>query len=178
MHAFYRFFDRFQRITGESYFTVPVFDKSSPPLAVGVPQELVELRAQRDRFLEAMEDDFNTGGGIGILYDMLRLLNGIGDRAELASSAAPDRALLHALREGVAILRELSSILGVFSATVADSSKRQDDLTSRLIELLIDLRKQARVQKNFSLADDVRNRLKEIGVALEDRPGGTTWRIE
>jgi cysteinyl-tRNA synthetase len=179
MHAFYRFFERYQRITGESYFDVSPFNKSAPNQSDGPRGELlVELRAQRDRFLEAMDDDFNTGGAIGVLFDFLRLLNGFADRTELDQRSKGDdswRALLH---EGAAIMRELTSILGVFSASPVDTSKPQSDLSGKLVELFIDLRKQARAQKNFSLADDIRKRLSDLGVTLEDRPDGTTWRIQ
>jgi cysteinyl-tRNA synthetase len=179
MHAFYRFFERYQRITGESYFDVPAFDKAISKQSAAPSHELlVELRAQRDRFLEAMDDDFNTGGAIGVLYDILRLLNGFADRTELDQASKGDASLRAVLREGVAIMRELSRILGVFAASIVDSSKPQNDLTGKLVELFIDLRKQARSQKNFSLADDIRKRLSELGVTLEDRPDGTSWRVQ
>jgi cysteinyl-tRNA synthetase len=179
MHAFYRFFERYQRITGESYFNVPPFNPLTQSGAQSEPPELLgELNAQRVRFLEAMDDDFNTGGAIGVLYDILRLLNGVTDRAERDESSKNDELLLQLLRGGVAIVRELTSILGIFSAPVADAGKPPNDLTAKLIELFIDLRKQARTQKNFSLADDIRKRLGELGVTLEDRSDATSWRIQ
>lgn len=174
MHAFYRFFERYERITGESYFGIPAFDKSTPPPrseAVG------EIMGQRDRFLEAMDDDFNTGGAIGVLYDLLRLLNGFADRMELESKDPAAESLRLPLRVGVAVMRELSGILGVFAAPTG-RTKPKDDLTGKLVELFIDMRKQARAQRNFSLADEIRKRLGDLGVTLEDRPDGTTWRVD
>jgi cysteinyl-tRNA synthetase len=54
----------------------------------------------------------------------------------------------------------------------------EDSLTPNLLGLLIDLRTRLRKEKNFALADEIRNRLTELGVTLEDRPDGTRWRIE
>ncbi len=51
-------------------------------------------------------------------------------------------------------------------------------LTEKLLKLLIELRAEARKAKNFALADRIRNSLVEIGVVLEDRPGGTEWTIQ
>ncbi|MGZ3472511.1 MAG: CysS/YqeB C-terminal domain-containing protein, partial [Isosphaeraceae bacterium] len=53
-----------------------------------------------------------------------------------------------------------------------------DGLTAPLLELLLELRARLRKDKNFALADEVRNRLAALGVVLEDRPDGTRWRIE
>jgi cysteinyl-tRNA synthetase len=179
MHAFYRFFERYERMRAESYWDVAPFDSTRGDTpGDGHPELLGEVSAQRTRFLEAMDDDFNTGGAIGVLYDLLRSLNGIADRMEFETKEATDRPLQAALQHGVSILRELSGILGVFRAPTADRSKRSDGLTDKLMQLFIELRKQARTQKNFALADDIRKRLSDLGVTLEDRPEGTTWRID
>jgi cysteinyl-tRNA synthetase len=177
MHGFYRFFERYERITAHSYFNVPPLGTNDPAPADGPRHEVLsEIKAQRVRFLEAMDDDFNTGGAIGVLYDLLRLLNGLADRMELDAKGKSDQVLQAALHYGVAVLRELTGILGVFPSP--NGTRARDDLSAKLVELLIDLRKQARAQKNFNLADDIRKRLGELGVTLEDRPDGTTWRLE
>ena len=77
------------------------------------------------------------------------------------------------------VLKELSQILGLFRRPPAQPQARADDaLTAPLLELLIDLRARLRKEKNFALADEIRNRLTELGVTLEDRADGTRWRIE
>jgi cysteinyl-tRNA synthetase len=53
----------------------------------------------------------------------------------------------------------------------------QESLVNGLMQLLIDLRAQARKSKNFPLSDQIRERLTQLGVTLEDRPGGTNWRL-
>jgi cysteinyl-tRNA synthetase len=179
LHAFYRFFERYQRITGESFYSVPATDRKGE-FSVGGPQSafLEELKALRDRYLADMDDDFNTGGAVGVLYDLLRSLNAFVDKRELEGAGKSDAELLAALRRGASLLRELASILGVFRAPAGAPLTVKNDLTGKLVELLVDLRKQARAKKDFSLGDEIRKRLAAIGVALEDRPDGTTWRIQ
>ncbi len=76
------------------------------------------------------------------------------------------------------VLKELSQILGFSSGRRRLTKPPEDALTGPLIELLIDLRARLRKEKNFGLADEIRNRLTELGVTLEDRPDGTRWRVE
>ena len=73
------------------------------------------------------------------------------------------------------IFRELTATLGLFRKPVAAKSSPDDGLTSSLMELLIQLRAEARKSKNFALADQIRKSLTEIGVVLEDRADGTGW---
>ena len=58
----------------------------------------------------------------------------------------------------------------------AAKEDENDGLTEALMQLLIDLRKQARQEKNYAMADQIRNQLNEIGVILEDTKQGTTWK--
>jgi cysteinyl-tRNA synthetase len=76
------------------------------------------------------------------------------------------------------VLKELSRILGLFERPAARGQDAADTLTAPLMSLLIDLRARLRKEKNFSLADEIRNRLTALGVTLEDRPDSTRWRIE
>ncbi len=73
------------------------------------------------------------------------------------------------------MLRELTGTLGLFRKPPAEKAPGGDDLAGKLMTLLIDLRADARKRKDFATADRIRNTLAEIGVALEDRPGGTDW---
>jgi cysteinyl-tRNA synthetase len=76
------------------------------------------------------------------------------------------------------VLKELSGILGLFSGQKATAAAADHSLSDGLMSLLIDLRARLRKEKNFGLADEVRKRLSELGVTLEDRPEGTRWRVE
>ncbi len=78
---------------------------------------------------------------------------------------------------GVRVLKELSQILGLFHEPAAAAKGGDDKLVGGLMKLLLDLRAEARKAKNFAMADQIRKRLTELGVTLEDRPGGTGWRL-
>ena len=168
LDGFYRFFERFERITKKSFFTLPA--------SVGGEGEFADLRK---RFLDHMDDDFNTGGAVGVLYELLSALNRFADacQLELGKGSADD---VKTFEQGVAYLKELSRILGIFEKPLekpkADDASHQ--LVGGLMQLLIDLRAEARKAKNFALGDQIRKRLTELGVTLEDRPAGTIWRKE
>jgi len=130
----------------------------------------------RDAFLECMDDDFNTGGAIGVLYELLGTLNRFADRRGLEGPEADEAAVADFVR-GAVVLKELSQILGVFQEPPAAPAAADDRLVAGLMRLLLDLRAEARKGKNFALADQIRKRLAELGVTLEDRPGGTGWRL-
>jgi cysteinyl-tRNA synthetase len=173
---FHRFFERFQRITGGSFYELQAPTKRGPFEVKGPQSEfLAEVARHRDAFLECMDDDFNTGGAIGILYELLTTLNRYADTKQL-EGGKPDAAALAAFRQGVGVIRELGQILGIFRAPPARAAGN-DQLVGGLMQLLIDLRAEARKAKNFALGDQIRQRLAQLGVTLEDRQGGTGWRL-
>ena len=180
LENFYRLLKRYQRVTGEDFYAIPApasraagdFDPGADPLLVDVAQ-------RRNRFLDAMDDDFNTGGAIGDLFELLRRLNKFIDDEKLESpeNRTPDR--LSSLNRGMAVLRDLSSVLGLFRQKVEEKAAGgQDALLGQLMALLIDLRAEARKKKDFATADRIRNSLTAMGVTLEDRPGGTEWSVQ
>ena len=106
--------------------------------------------------------------------------------AELATTAAQPRS---ATRSAAAIdscevaavetLRELSALLGLFMKPAAtQAAGGNEELTDGLAQLLIKIRQDARANKDFSTADGVRDGLTALGVVLEDRKEGTTWKVE
>lgn len=179
LETFYRFFKRFELITGTSFYTL-----SAPKTraegdarwgAVSAEQAvLTEVLGCRSRFLEAMDDDFNTGGGIGILFDLLRILNRSIEEKKLEAPGASDSDKTE-LAEAAAVLKELAQILGIFKEAPAGSETADDGLTDTLMDILIQLRLAAKKRKDFETADKIRDDLKAAGILLEDRPGGTTW---
>jgi cysteinyl-tRNA synthetase len=174
LEGFYRFFERFGRITGETFHALQAPATRAPFEAVG--EFLTEVGRLRDEFLEQMDDDFNTGGAIGTLYKLLPLLNRFADARRLEDGAGKPEDLRD-IRRGAVVLKELSQILGLFAAPpAAGKDGGQDELFGGLMRLLIDLRAEARKAKNFAVADQIRDRLGELGVTLEDRKGGTLWR--
>ncbi len=170
LQTFYRAFERFEEQTGKSFYTLEASTRRDASAGdSSLPDEIVEHRQQ---FLEAMDDDFNTGGALGELFEIAHAVNRIAATAEAATSAAP------AYLAAVTVLRELSQILGLFRQPPARPEVNGDSLTEPLLELLLELRTRLRKEKNFALADEIRKRLTALGVVLEDRPDGTRWRVE
>jgi cysteinyl-tRNA synthetase len=116
----------------------------------------------RARFIESMDDDFNTPGAIAALFDLAREVNRHLESGDGNDAAAARR-----------VLRELADVLGLRLRPRID--QRQVD-AAPFVELLLHLRQELRAAKNFQLADSVRDDLSRLGVTVEDRPGASTWR--
>jgi cysteinyl-tRNA synthetase len=130
---------------------------------------LPTLEKARQQFIEAMDDDFNTPGGLAALYDLTREVNTL-----LNSDQPVGKTVLEAI---ATTYRELGGdVLGVIreDADTSANAEREEGL----IRLLVDLRARARETRNFAEADQIRNRLTELGVTLEDRADGTVWRVD
>ncbi len=126
------------------------------------------LAAAREQFIERMNDDFNAPGALAVLQDLTRQVN------TLINEGGPQtRGTLTAIDT---LFRELGGeVLGIVPEREdggADAG-REDGL----VRLLIDLRAQARADKEWATADVIRNRLKELGIVLEDRADGTIWKL-
>jgi cysteinyl-tRNA synthetase len=176
LDSFYRFFERYTRITGQDFYQLAAPERYAA-FDVGVSPSafLAEVAQLREQFLEAMADDFNSGGAVGALYELLTALNRFADLRQLEGGPAPDA--LAEFQRGVGVLRELSQILGLFREPQQAATAGDDKLVGGLMQLLLDLRQEARKSKNFAMADQIRKRLGDLGVTLEDRPGGTGWRV-
>jgi cysteinyl-tRNA synthetase len=125
-----------------------------------------------------MDDDFNTGGATADLFEMARALNRFIDGQSLEENKSP--AGIEALQQGMQILREMAALLGIFLKPVPKSSTDDSSgkLVGELMELIIKLRADARVRKDFATSDAVRDGLQAIGVAIQDGKSGTTWQVK
>ncbi len=188
LDSFYRFFERYQRITGASFYVLAAPATFAPFPSTGAL--LKEVSRLRDQFLANMDDDFNTGGAVGVLFELLACLNRFADvqKLEEANANADSKA---ELRKAVVVLRELSAILGLFWEVQAQGLLGGgNELVAGMVQLLIDIRNTLRTEAKkiaakddparkamFDQTDVIRKRLAELGVTLEDRAGGTGWRI-
>jgi cysteinyl-tRNA synthetase len=184
--TFLRFAERVGRVTGTAFADVaPLADTGA---------ETWPTMSQDDarfyqRFREHMNDDFNTGGAVGVLFEWVGKLNLLADEGKLEDAAAADPHRKAEFHDSVVLLKQLAQILGLTFAPPPAALGGDDRLTAGLMQLLIDLRGNLRAEaKNaakdnplkqalFAQTDLIRSRLAELGVTLEDRPGGTTWRV-
>lgn len=121
---------------------------------------LNELHAYKEKFINAMDDDLNTADAVSVLFELVRYANGLLKDDTFTPKEAS---------ELYGLLKELGDVLGLLH-----NEKDQDiDLE---IEELIEKRQQARKAKNWVEADAIRNKLKEMGIVLEDTPQGVNWK--
>ena len=179
MEAFYRFFKRYQQLAGQSFYDLPAAARrNDEAFQPGDWPLLADVGARRASFLAAMDDDFNTGGAIGDLFELLRRLNRYVEEEKLEENPQQKAAQIAALKQGALVLRELAGTVGLFCKplpTETAAAAGDDELVGKLVGLSIEARADARKAKNFAAADKIRNSLAEAGVILEDRPGGTQW---
>lgn len=138
------------------------------------------LAAMRERFMEAMDDDFNTARAIGYIFEAVRSINGYIADAKLPSSAEK----FFVLQQFQAAMTEVGDILGLYREDPdayfqrdrnREAAKRGLDV--REIDGLIEERKQARAAKDWKKADEIRQLLAAKTITLKDSPSGTTWTI-
>ena len=123
---------------------------------------LAEFNGFRARFCDAMDDDLNTADAIGIIFDLTRFIN------KNVLTSAPAKA---AVREAIKIFDELTGVLGI----VYEEKSGSEDGNDSEIDALIEERTAARKEKNWAKADEIRNKLTEMGIVLEDTPQGVKW---
>jgi cysteinyl-tRNA synthetase len=172
LEAFDRLFARYERVTGKNFYALPCRDRRSGDAAVAAAG--ADVTALRQKFLAAMDDDFNTAIAIATLFDFVRVANKFIDQQGLeAKKPAAELATLDAM---LLVLRELTGVLGLFLEPQQQAAGGADEgLVAKLMELVIEIRANARKAKDFATADLVRNKLTEAGIVLEDRPDGTGW---
>ncbi|MBR6258637.1 MAG: class I tRNA ligase family protein, partial [Oscillospiraceae bacterium] len=121
------------------------------------------LSKYRDRFIEAMDDDFNTADGVAVLFEMARELN-----SATTADKKPTKALAKAALEA---FDELEKVLGL----IYEIPGGEDEELAKKVEELIALRQAARKEKNWAEADRIRDELSAMGIVLSDTPQGVKW---
>ena len=128
-----------------------------------------EAESTRRRFVEAMEDDFNSPEALAALFDLVRAINQARDAGVDADTLAA----------GQAVLLELAGVFGLQlerpPGPLRNAKRDAERDSAAYIELLVEIRDELRRAKLWALADRIRDRLAEQGVTLEDDPDGTRW---
>ena len=115
----------------------------------------------KQSFVNAMDDDFNTPLALAALFELTKIINSMRD-----NGANDDE-----LKPGQAVLRELTGVLGLQLKERQGSGD-----TDKFIDLLVEIRSEVRKQKLWALSDQIRDKLKSLGVTIEDSKDGTSWR--
>jgi cysteinyl-tRNA synthetase len=181
--TFVRFAERVQRVTGTA-----LADLGGPTGDGGATMSQDDAKVFQ-RFHQCMKDDFNTGGAVGVLFELVNGLNAAVEKYELEDPKADPQRKAE-FRESAMLLRDLGQLLGLTFTPPETKLGGDDSLVAGLMQLLIDLRNNLRTTAKgvtakddptkkalFDQTDLIRRRLGELGVTLEDRPGGTTWRV-
>ncbi len=132
-------------------------------------------------FCEAMDDDFNTARGLGHVFDAMRRVNRLMDDMEEALSEQ-EQEKISSVR---ADLMRVAGVLGICTETASHffehrkaQAVERAAIDEALVEQLIADRVQARHQKDWARADQIRQQLSDMNVVLEDRSEGTTWKVK
>jgi len=132
-----------------------------------------------EQFKSAMNEDLNTAGAIGLMFEKVREMNKVLDSCEDPVDE-PVRLQLANDRRNLLLAGRVLGLLEKTPAQFFDelSGFEDDSIDPAEIEKMIEERKAARTAKDWSRADEIRDHLKEMGVVLEDGPQGTTWRMD
>ena len=141
--------------------------RPASPGSQGAPESSLKamdetLVSTKEKFITAMDDDFNTSAALGTLFDLVRSINSL--RAE--------GAVDNHLKPAQDLFKELTGVLGLRLETKTASTSAADPF----IDLLVELRKDLRAEKLYALTDKIRDRLTSLNVIIEDSKDGTTWR--
>ncbi len=161
---FRELFSVVENMTGANvYDSGPVSEE--PPEKIGeFGKECLE---HKQRFLEHLDDDFNTAGAMGVLFDLARKTRNLTSHSEQATDG---------VLWASGMIVQLGKLLGLFQARPAKSEKAKQ-IDKKLVEELIEQRNSARDEKNFETADAIRDKLSELGVTVEDVQGKTIWHM-
>ena len=118
----------------------------------------------REEFVTAMDDDFNTSSAMAAIFELVKIIN----------QARADGAIDTQLEAGQAVFTELTTALGLRLEEETSSASSAD----AFIDLLIAIRQDLRLEKNWAMSDKIRDELKALGVLLEDSKDGTSWSWE
>jgi cysteinyl-tRNA synthetase len=140
--------------------------RPASPSASGLNAEVVSALASasesaKSNFTEAMDNDFNTAGAIAALFELSKFIN----------TARDNGATGEQLKSVQGTFRELANVLGLKL-----EEKQGSGGADAFINLLIEVRAEVRKQKLWALSDQIRDKLKELGVTIEDSKDGTMWR--
>jgi len=120
------------------------------------------INSKRDKFIDAMEDDLNTGEALGGLFELVKEIN-----TKVIDGVSSKAVTEYAIK----VFDDLTGVLGLLYNRKAEKSLDEK------VEEMIEMRNQARKEKNWAEADRIRDELKAQGIVLEDTPQGVKWHL-
>ena len=127
-----------------------------------------QLKQTREKFEAAMDDDLNTSVALSVVFELVRLAN------KLLEEGNATAGTLNAVDD---LFNQLGGdVLGIVQDEHPQVGVIDDTRLDEIVQILIQQRSEARQQKNYAKADELRERLEKIGIVLEDKPDGTQWR--
>ena len=128
----------------------------------------IDINKLSDKCYAAMNDDFNTPILIATLFEGVKIINSAADgRIELGEQQITDLRELYS--------KFMEEVLGLMDESTAVSSEGGESFTSDLLDLLVELRNDAKSNKDWANADRIRNTLSDMGVTVTDGKDGSTW---
>ncbi len=135
-------------------------------------EEFVDkLKAHRQEFGEAMDDDFNTARGMAVIHNLASDINSFINSEDFELG----RNTRQLLREARKLLGKLAEIMGL-KLEVA-GPELESGKFAELVDYVVKLREEAREEKNFELADRIRDDLQKMGIEIKDTPRGPEWKL-
>ncbi len=131
-------------------------------------QVLEAAQGHKLAFIENMDDDFNTAGALGHLFDLAKMANRILEKEKITPGEK------EILRFVYWTFQEFDIFLGLFE--MEEETGVETETFAQVVDLLLQIRSDLRAKKEWELADRIRNQLKEIGIQIEDRKEGTVWK--
>ncbi|WP_300360624.1 cysteine--tRNA ligase [Fusobacterium sp.] len=126
------------------------------------------LRETEERFVQAMDEDFNTAQGIGVIFELIKEINKFTEIEKVSEEGIKALEMAEKYIENI-----MENVFGV----LLKSQENIGNLTSDLVEFLLELRRKARADKNWALSDEIRDRLGEMGIKIKDGKDKTTWSL-
>src|SRR6056297_1704926 len=129
-----------------------------------------QLKKHKNAFEKAMDNDFNTAQAIGVLNELSSDINGFINDSDLVINKATQSII----KESYDLFNKLTDVLGL-KLNLETDKKENPQLVNDLVDYILEIRKQARENKNYEKADQIRDDLKEMGIEVNDGPHGVEW---
>ena len=126
------------------------------------------LKETEERFIQAMDDDFNTAQGIGVIFELIKEINKYTEVEKISEEGLKSLQMAYDYIENI-----MENVFGV----TLKSQENIGNLTADLVEFLLEIRRKARAEKNWALSDEIRDRLGEMGIKIKDGKDKTIWSL-